>query len=648
MAGGSVGNAYLNVVPKVDAGAAAAAGTQAGTAMSGGLKGAMSAGALALAGIMASAAISAAKTLGSEISKTFTNYMDYQQLSGGAKQIFSEIDYDSIKRDAQEAYKSMGMSANDYLSAINDVGATFKMTMGDQAGYDAAKKGMQAIADYATGTGKDMDTLNEKFMMITRSTGSYQSIADQFSGILPATSADFLAQAQAAGLLSDEYTKLTEVPVAEYQQAVTDMLAKGVDGLGLTGNAAHEASQTLSGSLDAMKGAWENFLTAIGDGGKELDLSGAATALVESIKTAFSLVVPEVATIIGTIGQLILDALPDSISGPLGEIASGIGTALQTIGNIAKTIIVPVFGVLSNAVMSAMGVILPAIQAVVEFVNSEVLPFVQEAVAYIMPLVQGMLTDLSANFNSALSVIQSVMSAIGSIILTVWPVVQQAVAVAVQYIGMVIRTVWPVVQQLITNAMNNIRAVASVVWPFIQNAVQTAASVISSVLDGLSSIIGSVESTFNRIKDAITNPIETAKKFVDDGVAKIKDIINNAHLRLPDIKVPHFNINGGEIPWGIGGKGYPPSISIDWYARGGYVDGATLIGAGERGGELIWPSYAPYIDQYAEAIARQMPNAGATVYIDGARVNDDAAIQGALLNLFDVLMRRGAMNVGTA
>lgn len=643
----SVGNAYLNVVPKVDKAAAVSAGEGIGGSMGGGLKSIMKGALMGVGMMVANMAVDAAKNLAGEMTKTFTNYMDYQQLSGGAKQIFSEIDYDSIKRDAQEAYKSMGMSANDYLSAINDVGATFKMTMGDQAGYDAAKKGMQAIADYATGTGKDMDTLNEKFMMITRSTGSYQSIADQFSGILPATSADFLEQAQAAGFLSDEYTKLTEVPVAEYQQAVTDMLAKGVDGLGLTENAAREAKQTLSGSLDAMKGAWENFLTAIGDGGKELDLSGAASALVESIKTAFLLVVPEVATIIGTIGQLILDALPDSISGPLAEIGSGIASALQTIGGIARTVLMPVMGALGTAVMSAMGVILPAIQQVVEFVNANVLPTVQGVVAYLMPILTQVLAAVSSNFQSMLGIVQSVMGAIGSIVMTVWPVIQQAIQVAATVIGTVIRAVFPVVQALITGAMNNIRAVASVVWPFIQNAVQVAAGIISSALDGLSGIIGSVESTFNRIKDAITNPIETAKNFISDGVGRIKDIINNAHLRLPDIKVPHFNINGGEIPWGIGGKGYPPSIGIDWYARGGYVEGATLIGAGERGGELIWPSYAPYLDRYAEALASRMDAGGNNVYIDGARVNDDAAIQSAILNLFDVLMRRGAMNVGT-
>lgn len=646
MAGGSVGNAYLNVVPKIDQGAAAAAGSQAGGAMSGGLKGAISAGAVAIGNIISNAAISAAQTLGSELSKTFTNYADYQQLTGGVEKLFGKEAAATVKANAQDAFQSAGMSANEYMENVTSFSASLINSLGGdtQAAADAANMAMKDIADNANtyGTYSAQELANV-----------YQNLAKGQFSTLDNLNLGFGGTKEGMQQLIDKANQLKEAN-GEMGDLTIDSFSDMVEAIHLvqtdmniTGTTANEAAGTISGSIGMAKAAWENFLTAIGDGGKTIDMSKAMGDLVSSVGAMLHNIVPEVVTIIGTIGQLVLDALPDSIGGPLGEIASGIGQALQTIGNIAKTIIVPVFGVLSNAVMSAMEVILPAIQAVIDFVNSNVLPTVQGVVAYLMPMIQQVLAGLSSNFNSALAIVQSVMGAIGNIILTLWPVIQSTITVAVTYIGTVIRTVWPVVQQLITSAMNNIRAVASVVWPFIQNAVQVAATVITAALDGLSGIIANVESTFNRIKDAITNPIETAKKFVDDGVAKIKDIINNAHLKLPDIKVPHFNINGGEIPWGIGGKGYPPSISIDWYARGGYVDGATLIGAGERGGELIWPSYAPYLDRYAEAIASQMPNGGGTVYIDGARVNDDQAIQGAILNLFDVLMRRGAMNVGT-
>ena len=636
----SVGNAYLNVVPKVDTSAAATAGQGIGSSMGGGLTSVMKGALMGVGMMVMDAAKNAAMTLGSEITKTFTNYADFEQLKGGVETLFGDDAAAIVKANAQNAFQSAGLSANEYMEQVTGISSSLIQSLGGdtKAAASLADVAMRDMSDNANKMGTDMESI----------TNAYQGFAKQNYTMLDNLKLGY------GGTKSEMQRLLADAEKISGQKFNIDSYADVVqaihvmqESMGIAGATSDEAATTISGSMNMAKAAWENFLTAVGDGGREIDMSAAISNLVSSVKAMLSNIVPEVVTIIGTIGGLIMDALPDSISGPLGEIASGIGQALQTIGGIAKTIIVPVFGVLSNAVMSAMGVILPAIQAVVDFVNSNVLPTVQGVVAYLMPMIQQVLAGLSSNFNSALSIVQSVMGAIGNIILTMWPVIQSTITVAVTYIGAIIRTVWPVVQSLITGAMNNIRAVASVVWPFIQNAVQVAADVISVALDGLSSVIGSVESTFNRIKDAITNPIETAKKFVDDGVAKIKDIINNAHLKLPDIKVPHFNINGGEIPWGIGGKGYPPSISIDWYARGGYVDGATLIGAGERGGELIWPSYAPYLDRYAEAIASQMPNAGSTVYIDGARVNDDAAIQSAILTLFEVLQRRGAMNVGT-
>ena len=192
-------------------------------------------------------------------------FAEYEQLAGGAKKIFDQMDYSRIEQDAQNAYKTMNISASEYIATMNDVGATFAATMGDEAGYNAAKTGLQAIADYASGTGKSVDVLSEKFTMITRSTSSYQSIADQFSGILPATSKDFLAQAQAAGFLSTKYRELTKVPIAEYQQAVSLMLEKGVADLGLAGNTAAETANTISGSLNAAKAAWSNLIVGIAD-----------------------------------------------------------------------------------------------------------------------------------------------------------------------------------------------------------------------------------------------------------------------------------------------------------------------------------------------------------------------------------------------
>lgn len=240
------------------------------------------------------------------------SYAEYEQLAGGAQKIFDQMDYSRIAQDANNAYKELGLSANQYLAVINDVGATFAATMGDEAGYEAAKTGLKAISDYASGTGKNVNELSQKFTLITRSTSSYQSIADQFSGILPATSAGFLEQAQAAGLLSDSYTQLTEVPIAEYQEAVSKMLEQGVADLGLANNTMEEAFTTVSGSLAMAKAAWQNWLTALGD--SNADIQGKTDELISSIETAAGNIVPVAEKVLSSIGQSLETKLPELLS----------------------------------------------------------------------------------------------------------------------------------------------------------------------------------------------------------------------------------------------------------------------------------------------------------------------------------------------
>jgi hypothetical protein len=290
---------------------------------------------------------------------------EMEQLVGGAKKIFNEMDYSIIEKDAQQAYKTMNMSAAEYIDMMNNAGATFAATMGDEKGYNTAKKGMQAIADYASGTGASIENLNEKYKLITRSATSYQSIADQFAGILPQTKKDFLQQAQAAGFLSQKYKDLTQVPIAEYQEAVTNMIEKGVGDMGLLGNTLAETENTFTGSLAAMKKAWDNFLSGQGDLGQVAESTGTfienlarildevfpqiqqqleqhapeiisiAEKVFEIIKNAIQMFAPQISEItlqvIGIMGQAIISCIPTlllSISDMIGQLLLAINEVI--------------------------------------------------------------------------------------------------------------------------------------------------------------------------------------------------------------------------------------------------------------------------------------------------------------------------------
>lgn len=323
----SVDGASSKAGSKADAG-----GKFAGGKFAGAFKGALMTG------------VAAAATAAVDIARqAFEAFAEYEQLSGGAAKIFDELDHSQILADANDAYLTLNMSANEYLATINQVGAGFAANMGDAKAYEVAQKGMLAISNYASGTGRDLNELNEKYGQITRSTSAYTSIADQFSGILPASSEAFLEQAQAAGFLSDEYESLTEVPVAEYQEAVTLMMEQGVESLGLANNTAIETAETISGSLAALSAQWQNWLVALGD--PSADIGEMTMRLVDSIIAAASNIIPkfgEIATsmieqlpniIVQFVGAL-LTHLPDIIVGAL-QLFGGLVTGLiQAIPNL--------------------------------------------------------------------------------------------------------------------------------------------------------------------------------------------------------------------------------------------------------------------------------------------------------------------------
>ncbi len=131
-----------------------------------------------------------------------------------------------------------------------------------------------------------------------------------------------------------------------------------------------------------------------------------------------------------------------------------------------------------------------------------------------------------------------------------------------------------------------------------------------------------VVTAFNELKSkmasvwkAITTPITNAVNTIRNAINKIRSIVNNAHLKLPKFKLPHFKITGGKLPWGIGGKGTAPKISVDWYAEGGIFNKATLAGIGEAGPEAVVPLDTLWnkLDNIAKASAAN--NEGITINV---------------------------------
>lgn len=137
-------------------------------------------------------------------------------------------------------------------------------------------------------------------------------------------------------------------------------------------------------------------------------------------------------------------------------------------------------------------------------------------------------------------------------------------------------------------------------------AVEFIGDFVSNVLDimGFHGLAEQVRDIFDDIQSKITGPIETARDLVDKAITKIKGFFPiNVGKILDNIKLPHFTVDGGEFPYGVGGKGSMPSFDVEWYASGGIVNRASLIGVGEAGPEAVIPLSGNRLKPLTDAIA---------------------------------------------
>ena len=153
-----------------------------------------------------------------------------------------------------------------------------------------------------------------------------------------------------------------------------------------------------------------------------------------------------------------------------------------------------------------------------------------------------------------------------------------------------------------------IKGIVSATMTGVQGTFSTAYSAINTLTGGkLESIRASMSSKLEAaktaassalegIRSAFSSKLEAARSVVTGAVEKIKGAFNFS-WKLPDLKLPHISVSGGEAPFGIAGKGSLPKFSIQWYRDGGILSGATIFGAmggnllggGEAGAEAVLP-----------------------------------------------------------
>lgn len=316
------------------------------------------------------------------------------------------------------------------------------------------------------------------------------------------------------------------------------------------------------------------------------DLNGALSSLTDEQRTQ------AIASIFNKRDLKSVNALLGTSAERWDEVGNAIENAGDAASEMAETQLDNLGGsltmlksALEGAGISIGDVLAPAIRKIADFITgliqkfNDLSPTAQKIIVIIGTIAAAIgpvllvLGTLASSIGSIISLVATIGPAIGGIVAAFGPVI--LIIGAVVAAGILLYKNW-----------DTVKAKAIQLKDRVVSAFNTLKGKVTSIINSIKS---SVTSTFNAIKNAITHPIETAVNLVRSAIEKMKSIINNAHLSLPKFKLPHFRISGGTLPWGIGGKGTPPKINVDWYAQGGIFDRASIIGVGEAGPEAVVP-----------------------------------------------------------
>ena len=229
-------------------------------------------------------------------------FRDYEQLVGGVDTLFKDSS-NTVQQYAQNAYKTAGLSANQYMETITSFSASLLQGLGGDT-KKAAEIGNMAVTDMS-------DNANKMGTDISMIQNAYQGFAkDNFTMLdnlklgYGGTASEMARLVNDSGVMGDS-CKATAENVKDIPfDKLIESIHKVQDEMGITGTTAKEASATISGSLNSTKAAWANGLTACGTGNNEM-IKNSIDGLVESATNLITNISAIIPNILNGIGQLV-------------------------------------------------------------------------------------------------------------------------------------------------------------------------------------------------------------------------------------------------------------------------------------------------------------------------------------------------------
>lgn len=474
---------------------------------------------LATAGKVAVAGVAAGATaIGALGTKAVAAYADYEQLVGGVETLFKDSQ-DQVMDYANNAYKTAGLSANEYMETVTSFSASLLKSLdGDtSAAADKANLAITDMSDNANKMGTDMTSIQN----------AYQGFAKANYTMLDNLKLGYGGtQAEMERLLADaEKISGIKYDISSYADIV-DAIHVVQTEMGITGTTAEEAASTIQGSFGMMKSAWQNLVTGMADPSQ--DLGVLVGNFTESVVTFGNNVIPRIqellpriveatTSLIGTVSeqlpailQTILPSLVEGATSLVTGLMNALPAVLTVIADVAPTVIntlVPaLIALLPQIVQTGIDVIVSLAQGIADALP-ELIPAAAEAIAEIARI----LTDpdnLSAVIDAALEIILALVDGFMDAIPTLIEVIPDIIA--------------NLVTAIIVNAPKLIEASIALILSLADGLIKALPELVAAIPN---LIIALVEGILDHLDEIILAGVKVTGALIKGLIKAIPDII---------------------------------------------------------------------------------------------------------------------------
>ena len=318
------------------------------------------------------------------------SYAELEQNLGGIETLFGE-NADLVVENAKKAFKTAGVSANEYMAGVTSFSASLLQSLGGDTKKAAEVSDMafKDMSDNANKFGTDMGSIQN----------AYQGFAKQNYTMLDNLKLGYGGTKTEMERLLKDAEKFSGVKYdINNLSDVYEAIHVVQEELGVTGTTAKESASTISGSMASMKSAFDNFING----------SGGAEDLIESVNN----VLTNVSNAVLKIAPSILSGIPTLITSILPQIITMITNLLPQLLNAVTNMINQLFQMLTENKESLANTITTLINDVVAFITENLPTILDAGIQILLALTQGIIDSLPTIIESALTLLDTIIDTI--------------------------------------------------------------------------------------------------------------------------------------------------------------------------------------------------------------------------------------------